>query len=89
VTPEEAAENLRSAIGDFLAVHDLAQGVLTEVGVVCAQQYFDDEGTPHTTVASLWPDAPPHYRRLGLLDYECARLRGIIRAADELTEDDE
>jgi hypothetical protein len=85
---QEAAENLRRVVGEYLEVHSLGRGVLTDIGVVCAQQYFD-KGTPHTTVVSLYPDAPPHYRRLGLLEYECTRLRAVIRGADELTEDEE
>lgn len=83
MSEREAEEALRTAVADVLQEYGMAEGIITELAVVCTQQYFDDEGLPHTIVASLWPDAPPHYRRLGLLEYEAARLRGEIACATD------
>lgn len=78
-----ADDQLREAVSRLLVENELDKGVMTELGVIAVQQYFDDDGVAHTTIASLWPDAPPHYRRLGLLEYEAARLRRIIEDAPE------
>ncbi len=86
---ESAEEQLRAAVARMLQENGIAEGVVTEVAVVCAQQYFDDNGVPHTIVASLWPDAPPHYRRLGLIEYELTRLRSMVDYAEDVVEDDE
>lgn len=86
---ESAEESLRAAVARMLEDNDIAEGVITELALVVAQQYFDDDGLPHTMVASLWPDAPPHYRRLGLLEYEVARLKGLIECAPEEVDDDD
>ena len=86
---ETAEAELRAAVTRMLEDNDIAEGVVTEIAVVCAQQYFDDDGQSHTLIASLWPDAPPHYRRLGLLQYEVTRLKGEIEYAVDVTDDDE
>lgn len=76
-------EEVRAAVTRLLEHYEFNEGVLTELGVICALQYFDDDGEPHTTVCAVWPDAPPHYRQLGLLDYVATRVRKQIRDAVE------
>lgn len=83
----EAEKELRIAVANLLQAYGIANGFITELTVVCAQQYFDGEGAPHTVVTSLWPDNPPHYRRLGLLEYESTRLRSVIECTLDLDED--
>lgn len=88
VTRDEANERLRVAAHEALEAHDMAEGVVTDLVVIVSQQYFDDEGIPHTQVAYLAPDAPPHYRLLGLIGYAATRLRTEIASAVSL-EDEE
>lgn len=87
-TAEERAadEALRAVLQTALESHDLARGVLTDVVVICAQQYYDGDGDPCTRVVNLYPGEPPHYRVVGLVEYAAARLRAEIVAADEIVE---
>lgn len=61
--------------------------MLTDWLVIAAQQNFDDDGTPTTSVAVLLPDeAFPHYRVLGLLRHATVRYEADLvewKPADE------
>ena len=83
----ESERELREVVQRVLEDNGALTGVVTELGVICAQQYFDDEGCPHTSVTMVWPDAPPHYRMLGLLEYVAARVRQQITDAEDLDDD--
>lgn len=83
---EKADAALEDAIRASLVHYDLDMGVLTDVIVICAQQYFDDEGVPHTATAYICPGQPPHYRRLGLVEYIATRIKTEIAEPDDIGE---
>lgn len=87
-TPEErvAAERLDAAVRDALEAYGMAVGVVTDLVVIYAQQYFADDGVPHTQVGYLSPSQPPHYRLMGLVDYAQTRLRAEVAEADAIEE---
>ena len=75
---ENATEDLENAIRAKLATLD-GSGILTDWLVIAAQQDFDDEGKPTTSVGLLLPtDSFPYYRILGLLDYAAVRYRSEL-----------
>ena len=84
----ESERELRGVVQRVLEDNGALTGVVTELGVICAQQYFDEDGEPHTSISAVWPDAPPHYRMLGLLEYVAARVRRQIEDAEEMVDDD-
>lgn len=70
---------LEAAIRDELATFDAGHGVLTDWLVIAAQQNFDEDGDPTTSVAVLLPtDSFPYYRILGLLDHATVRYRAEL-----------
>lgn len=73
------SEALEAAIQAKLAEFDTGHGVLTDWLVIAAQQNFDDDGTPNTSVAVLLPtEAFPHYRILGLLRHATVRYEADL-----------
>lgn len=72
---------LEAAIRAKLADFDIGHGVLTDWLVIAAQQNFDDDGDPTTSVGVLLPtDSFPMYRILGLLDHATVRYRAELAA---------
>jgi hypothetical protein len=72
----ETKAALEAAIQAELAGFDTGHGVLTDWIVIAAQQNFDDDGEPTTSVGVLLPtDSFPMYRILGLLDHATVRYR--------------
>lgn len=72
-----ALENaIRARLADFGD-----NGILTDWLVITAQQTFDDDGDPVTSVGVLLPtDSFPMYRILGLLDHATVRYRADLAA---------
>lgn len=78
MAPEPKAA-LEAAIRDQLAEFDTGHGVLTDWLVIAAQQNFEDDGTPTTSVAVLLPtESFPHYRILGLLRHATVRYEADL-----------